>query len=192
MEEYGKTRDLYERLLKRTQYVKVVFFNSFSLNSISAILLNLLFKNRYFHYVFLFKYDCFQCPAKMYGVVNFIMILINREHVEANLQPCFLVFAYLKVLVSVCDSPEMFFSKVWISFAQFEASTATDESIIKARYVKWLSYILDRDRDHSSSSEWKTYSHATPDEPLRRAQSGQLNEIIYLSCRKGFMAEHLS
>ena len=97
-----------------------------------------------------------------------------------------------KVLVSVCDSPEMFFSKVWISFAQFEASTATDESIIKARYVKWLSYILDRDRDHSSSSEWETYSHATPDEPLRRAQSGQLNEIIYLSCRKGFMAEHLS
>ena len=52
-----------------------------------------------------------------------------------------------KVLVSVCDSPEMFFSKVWISFAQFEASTATDESIIQARYVKWLSYILDRERD---------------------------------------------
>ena len=97
-----------------------------------------------------------------------------------------------KVLVSVCDSPEMFFSKVWISFAQFEAYTATDESIIQARYVKWLSYILDRDRDHDSSSEWETYSHATPDEPLRRAQSGQLNEIIFLSCRKGFMAEHLS
>ena len=58
-----------------------------------------------------------------------------------------------KVLVSVCDSPEIFFLKVWISFAQLEAYTATDESIIQARYVKWLSYILDRDRDHGSSSE---------------------------------------
>ena len=81
--------------LKRTQHVKVVFFNCFSLNSICAILLNLLYKSRYFHYVFLFEYDCFQCLAKMYVVVNFIMILINREHVEANVQPCFLVFAYL-------------------------------------------------------------------------------------------------
>lgn len=41
--------------------------------------------------------------------------------------------------------------KVWISFAQFEASTATDESIIQARCVKRLSHILDRDRDHGSS-----------------------------------------
>ena len=80
----------------------------------------------------------------MYGVVNFIMILINREHVEANLQPCFLVFAYL-------DFPEMFSSKVWISFAQFEASTVTDESIIQARYVKRLYYILDRDRYGNNS-----------------------------------------
>ena len=57
LEEYDKTRDLYERLLKRTQHVKVVFFNYFSLNSISVILLNLLYKSRYFHYVLLFAYD---------------------------------------------------------------------------------------------------------------------------------------
>ena len=59
LEEYDKTRDLYERLLKRTQHVKVVFFNCFSRNSISAILLNLFYMSRYFQYVLLFEYDCF-------------------------------------------------------------------------------------------------------------------------------------
>ena len=38
----------------------------------------------------------------------------------------------------------------------------------------------------------KANSHATPDEPLRRAPERTTQWKIYLSCRRGFMVEYLS
>ena len=59
LEEYDKTRDLYERLLKRTQHVKVVFFKLFFPKFYLCDFVESLVQEQIFPLCPFFVHDCF-------------------------------------------------------------------------------------------------------------------------------------